>query len=72
MRYLEGIDPTTVTQLSRIEPEWVVSTAVYGFLVGLVFWVAGRRVRELWLTWWGGGLSVASVIYLGYTYLFGY
>lgn len=71
MRYSDAIDPTTVTTLSRVEPSWIVTTAVYGFVLGIAFWIVGRRVQQLWLRVWGGGLSVASVAYFAFTFLLG-
>ena len=46
-----------------------VGGAVFGFVLGLGFVVAGVRSRHYWLTLWGAGLSLASAGYLGFTLL---
>jgi len=44
----------------------IIGSAVFSFVLGLGFIVAGLRSRHHWLTLWGAGLSLASALYLAY------
>jgi hypothetical protein len=44
-----------------------VGAAVFSFVLGLGFVVAGLRSRHYWLTLWGAGLTLASAAYLVFT-----
>ena len=69
MRYPEGLDPQAAATASEIAPAWIATTAVYGVLVGVGFFFAGRRAGQSWLWLSGASLVVASVGYLGYELL---
>ncbi len=43
--------------------------AVFSFLLGIGFVVAGIRSRHYWLSIWGSGLSIVSAAYLVFTLL---
>ena len=44
----------------------VAVAAVFSFLLGIGFIIAGLRSRHYWMAIWGSGLSLASAIYLVY------
>ena len=44
----------------------VAVAAVFSFLLGIGFVIAGLRSRHYWMAIWGSGLSLASAIYLVY------
>lgn len=69
MRYPEGLDPETATAASEIAPAWIAMSAAYGVLVGVGFFVIGRRAGQSWLWLSGASLVVASVAYLGFQLL---
>ncbi|MFO8023701.1 hypothetical protein [Thiohalophilus sp.] len=65
MRYRIGTDP----EQARQEVDgMIVGSAVFGLFTGIVFVVAGLRVREFRLAFWGYGLILASSAYLLYTF----
>jgi hypothetical protein len=46
---------------------WVFNgLAILSFLLGIGFVLAGIRSKHYWLSIWGAGLSLSSVIYLVY------
>jgi hypothetical protein len=47
-----------------ISGEMLVFAVVLGLLIGVVLFDLGRRGRIMWLTVWGGGLVLVSIIYL--------
>jgi hypothetical protein len=47
-----------------ISGETLVFAVVLGLLIGIVLFGLGLRGRIMWLTVWGGGLLLVSVIYL--------
>jgi len=47
-----------------ISGEMLVFAVVLGLLIGIVLVGLGRRGRIMWLTVWGGGLVLISIIYL--------
>ena len=60
MRYREGEEP--VQRLANnANDEMFFGSTIYGFILGLGFIVVGLRVKQKWLTFWGAGLSLASV-----------
>lgn len=61
MRYVEG----TETPAAEVSPPMVVGTAVYALLLGIGLVVVGLKVRQRWVAFWGGGLTLASTGYLG-------
>ena len=63
MRY--RIDPVTGQPISQVNEDMLVATAVFGFLVGIGFVIAGVRGRQAWLALWGGSLVLASTTYMG-------
>ena len=44
----------------------IAMAAVFSFLLGIGFILAGLRSRHYWLTVWGSGLSLTSAAYLVY------
>ena len=46
-----------------------IGAAVFGLVLGIGFVFAGLRARQYWLAIWGGGLVIASILYLGYQIL---
>jgi hypothetical protein len=42
----------------------LVFAVVLGLFIGVSLFVLGWRGRQLWLTVWGGGLVLASLVYL--------
>ncbi|KPK40801.1 MAG: hypothetical protein AMJ69_00915 [Gammaproteobacteria bacterium SG8_47] len=63
MRYEQGTTPHELG--APVGEGTLLGTAVLGLFIGIGFVIAGRRGRQLWMTAWGAGLVVASVIYLG-------
>lgn len=63
MRYRIGED---VQNLGEPVKDGLVNfSAVLGLLMGIGFVVAGLRAKQAWLTFWGTGLVIASILYLG-------
>lgn len=58
-----GLDPYGSTD------EFVVFTAVLSLFIGTALVWMGQHGRQRWLTVWSAGLIVASVAYLGWTFL---
>lgn len=44
-----------------------IGAAVFSFLLGIGFVIAGVRSRHYWLSIWGSGLSIVSAAYLVFT-----
>lgn len=40
-------------------------SAILGLLMGVGFVIAGLRAKQVWLTFWGAGLVICSLVYLG-------
>ena len=59
MRYRIGSEPG-----ESISDDMLVVTAVFGLVMGIGFVVTGLQARQNWLIFWGGGLVVASVVYI--------
>ena len=67
MRYRIGEEPDmlgTATDQSAVN-----SIALLSLLLGIGFVIAGIRSRHYWLSIWGAGLSLSSVIYIVYIVL---
>jgi len=47
-----------------VSGEMLVFAVVLGLLIGIVLFGLGRRGRIMWLTVWGGGLVLVSIVYL--------
>ena len=47
-----------------ISSESLVFAVVLGLLIGVALFGLGLRGRIMWLTVWGGGLVLVSVVYL--------
>ena len=47
-----------------ISGETFVFAVVLGLLIGVALFALGLRGRIMWLTVWGGGLVLVSVVYL--------
>ena len=65
MRYREGQEIP-----EHIEPHIgdgsMAFTAVLGLFIGIVLTVLARKGKIMWLTAWGVGLVIISVVYLAY------
>lgn len=47
-----------------ISGESLVFAVILGLLIGVILFGLGLRGRQMWLTVWGGGLVLVSVVYL--------
>jgi len=65
MRYRIGEDPANLQGQPVGEDGLTIFTAVFGLVAGTGFVIAGIKGRQRWLLFWGAGLVVASVGYLG-------
>lgn len=65
MRYRIGQDPANVLGQPVTEDGLTIFTAVFSLLTGIGFVVAAIKGRQPWLLFWGGGLVLASLGYLG-------
>ena len=65
MRYRIGQDPSLSQSQPVGEDGLTIFTAVFSLLTGVGFVIAGLRGRQRWLMFWGGGLVLASLAYLG-------
>jgi len=59
MRY--RIDQST-GQTVPIEGDGMFTgTAIYGLIIGIGFIIVGLKARQRWISFWGAGLSLASI-----------
>jgi hypothetical protein len=65
MRYRIGQEPSHSMGQPVGEDGLTIFTAVFSLLTGLIFIIAGIKGRQRWLMFWGGGLVLASLAYLG-------
>jgi len=65
MRYRIGQDPELIPTQPVGEDGLTIFTAVFGLLAGTGFMIAGIKGRQRWLLFWGSGLVIASLAYLG-------
>jgi len=65
MRYRIGQDPADLQGQAVGEDGLTVFTAVFGLLTGIGFVIAAIKGRQHWLLFWGAGLVLASLAYLG-------
>ena len=63
MRYLEGTDPAETAFAGSNDVIW--GSALYGLVLGIGFLVFGLKRKELWMSFWGGLLTLGSAVYLG-------
>ena len=63
MRYRIGEDSQNLGE--PVGDELVSFSAVLGLLMGIGFVIAGLRAKQIWLAFWGAGLVICSVLYLG-------
>jgi len=63
MRYRIGEDIQNLGE--PVGDELVSFSAILGLLMGVGFVVAGVRGKQVWLVFWGAGLVIASLVYLG-------
>lgn len=69
MRYREGAPG--IADYGSTEG-FLVATVVFTLITGIVFVIAGRYGRQLWLTFWGGlSILVCSVylVLMGFGYI---
>lgn len=65
MRYRIGQDPTNTATQAVGEDGLTIFTALFGLLAGIGFVYAAVKGRQWWLLFWGAGLVLASLAYLG-------
>lgn len=63
MRYRIG-DPVQQQQMLQFDGGVFVLAAVLGLVFGIILTGLGIKGRQLWLRVWGGGLVLASVIFI--------
>lgn len=63
MRYRIGEDIQNLGE--PVGDELVSFSAVLGLLMGVGFVIAGLRGKQIWLLFWGTGLVICSIVYLG-------
>jgi len=59
-RYRIGEEAGTPT----VTDDMMLLTALYGLAVGILLTFLAKRLRQRWMIFWGGGLSVLSLGYL--------
>jgi hypothetical protein len=64
MRYRIGETPGEIGE--PVGHGVIAMAAVFSFLMGIGFVIAGLRSRHYWLSIWGTGLSLSSAAYLVY------
>ena len=64
MRYRIGEEPANGLGQPVTEDGLTIFTAILSVAIGIGFVVAGIKARQYWLIFWGGGLVVASLVYL--------
>jgi len=65
-RYRIGETPDLGNAVDANDSALIIGTAIFGLVTGIGFLLAGLRTRMLWLIFWGAGLAIASLLYLGY------
>lgn len=63
MRYRIGEDIQNLGE--PVVDSLVPFSAILGLLMGIGFVIAGYRAKQIWLLFWGAGLVIASLLYLG-------
>lgn len=64
MRYREGTELEQLYSQSEGLLNMLLFTVVIGLLVGVILVVLGLKGRQIWLVFWGGGLVIASILYI--------
>lgn len=64
------IGETPETGADHLSENLQIGAAVFGLLTGIGFVYAGLHAKQYWLAIWGGGLVIASLVYLGYQIFF--
>ncbi len=62
MRYREGSPPGIADY--GVTEGFLVATVVFTLFTGIVFVIAGRYGRQLWLIFWGGLSILVCGVYL--------
>lgn len=65
MRYRIGEDPENMQGQPVGEDGLTIFTAVFGLITGIIFVIAGIKGRQRWMQFWGAGLILSSLAYLG-------
>jgi len=69
MRYRIGEEVNT-DNLGEPVVDMLLTFSVFtGLIIGIIFIMAGKRVKQYWLIFWGTGLVAASIIYLAALYM---
>ena len=42
----------------------LIFSVILGLLMGIIFIVAGKKGKQIWLMFWGTGLVIVSLLYL--------
>ena len=66
-RYREGMTPETGGDV--LTQDIFIGAAIFGLLISIGFVYAGLRGKQYWLVFWGGGLTISSIVYLLYIFL---
>lgn len=61
-RYRIGETPSTYSD--PVTTHMFFGVAIFGVFAGIGFVIAGLRGRQRWMVFWGGGLTVSSIVYL--------
>ncbi len=64
MRYLEGEEPNPLYPHSEGMHAMLSFSMIMSLVVGIVLLYLGYRGKIMWLTYWSGGLIIASLAYL--------
>lgn len=65
MRYREGEEiPDNIEP--HIGDASMAFTAVLGLFIGIVLTILAKKGKIMWLTVWGAGLVIISIVYLVY------
>lgn len=64
VRYRTDEGPNAAYPYSESMHQMLSLTMVIAIVIGLIFIVAGRKGRSLWMLVWGAGLLILAVAYL--------
>jgi len=64
MRYREGVTPSPDEPYGESMHAMLSLSAWIGIVFGVVMFLAARRGRSVWLTWWSAALVLCALGYL--------
>lgn len=65
-RYKIGETPQTGADV--LTQDIFIGAAIFGLIISIGFVYFGLRGKQYWLVFWGGGLTLCSIVYLSYLY----